>query len=165
MCLAEFAAWHNCVHHKSNQSNTEIQNDILAEFNFEPNVDDFSGNETSGLNQKEYQLKGGLVKDPENYFRETPWRNYLKDLLGTYESYFPMYESLEDLILKIKQQFQSDILEKAIEEISNKEDLENLVVECNQFHAIAPNTQHLDEQDQLAQKQARTEVDLLLPSD
>ena len=67
-----------------------------------------------------------------------------------------MYQSLESLILKSKQQFefQSDILDKAIEEISHGEDSENPVVECDQRNAIAPNAQHLDEQDQLAQKQA-----------
>ena len=116
VCLAEFAAWYDCVHHKSKQSKSEIQNDFLAECDFEPNVDDdFSGNEAIDLNQKEYQLKGGLtlvkrstpkvirsvrfnkVKDPENYFREqlmlyTPWRNELKDLLGTCKSYLPMYQ-------------------------------------------------------------------------
>ncbi|CAB4042084.1 Hypothetical predicted protein, partial [Paramuricea clavata] len=80
--------------------------------------DDFSENEAIDLNQQEYQLKGGLtlvkrstpkvirsvrfnkVKDPENYYREqlmlyTPWRNELKDLLGTCESYLQMYELLE----------------------------------------------------------------------
>ena len=173
VCLAEFAAWYNCVHHKSKQSKSKIQNDFLAECDFEPNVDDdFFGNEAIDLNQKEYQLKERLtlvkrstpkvicsvrfnkVKDPENYFREqlmlyTPWRNELKDLLGTCKSYLPMYQSLESLILKNKQQFefQSDILDKTIEEISHGEDLENPVVECDQCNAIAPNAQHLDEQD------------------
>ena len=58
--------------------------------------------------------------------------------------------------MKNKQQFefQSDILDKAIEEVSHGDDLENSVVECDQCNAIAPNMQHLDEQDQLAQKQA-----------
>ena len=67
-----------------------------------------------------------------------------------------MYQSLESLILKNKQQFefQSDILDKAIEEISHGEGSENPVVECDQCNAIAPNAQHLDEQDRLAQKQA-----------
>ena len=177
VCLAEFAAWYNCVHHKSKQSNTENPNDFLAECDFDPNVDDdFSDDEQIDLNQKEYQLKGGLTlvkrstakvirsvrfrkaNDPENYFREqlmlyAPWRNEFKDLLGTCKSYLQMYESLEHLILKNKQQFefQSDILDKAIEEISNKEDSENPIAECNKSVTIAPNTQHLDEQDQLAQ--------------
>ena len=100
MCLTEFAAWYDCVHHKPKPSNNEIQNDFLPECDFD-------------LNQKEYQLKGGLtlvkrstpkvirsvrfnkVKDPENDFREqlmlyTPWRNELQDLLGTFKSYLPM---------------------------------------------------------------------------
>ena len=41
-----------------------------------------------------------------------------------------------------------------IEDISHGEDSENPVVECDQCNTIAPNAQHLDEQDRLAQKQA-----------
>ena len=39
-----------------------------------------------------------------------------------------------------------------MEEISSKEDLENPIFECNQCDTVAPNTQHLDEPDRLAQK-------------
>ena len=51
-------------------------------------------------------------------------------------------------------EFEFDIFDRAIEEVSHGDDLENPVVECEQCNAIAPNTQHLDEQDQLDQKQA-----------
>jgi hypothetical protein len=69
-----------------------------------------------------FDIRFTKVKDPENYFREqlmicTPWRNEIEDLFGICQSYSQMYETLEHLILKNRQpfEFQSDILDKAIE--------------------------------------------------
>ena len=167
ICLADFVAWFNCV--KDSQSAQVIsQKDIVAESelpktNFVDNVDDDPSheviNEIDGL---EFPLRGGMKivkrkkpriirsvrfnkeKDPENYYREqlmlyTSWRNEQKDLMNGCQTYQQRYNQLEEIAATNKKQYEchTDILDKAIDDINDD----------NITQPVAPNVQHLNEQD------------------
>ena len=115
----------------------------------------------------EYKLKGGIMlikrkrakivravrfnkgKDPENYYREqlmlyTPWRNEQKDLIKDCQTYQERHQQVESIINSNKEQYEchSDILEKAIEDLNENGNTSD--------DPVAPNTQHINEQDATA---------------
>ena len=76
-----------------------------------------------------------------------PWRNKEEDLIYGCKTFEEKYEQLEDVIVKNRHnyEFHSDILEKAPEDRDN--------IECNEYGGnIAPNAQHIEEQDRIAEK-------------
>lgn len=172
LCLADFAAWYNCVKtddHTPKQKVKITNEQFPPEKNFEENVDDDPTNDDVEMSGKEYLINGGLKlvqrrkpkiirtvrfnknKDPENYFREqlmlyTPWRNEGKDLIQNCTTYQERFEQLEQTVVKIRQQYEnhSELIDKAIEDIENNEDVVD-------FASVAPNAQHRDELDQIAE--------------
>ena len=83
-------------------------------------------------------------KDPENYYREqlmlyTSWRNEQKDLMNGCQTYQQRYNQLEEIAATNKKQYEchTDILDKAIDDINDD----------NITQPVAPNVQHLNEQD------------------
>ena len=172
MCLANFAAWFNCVKDKDpddssncNCNTPEISDDFLLETELNDNVDDDpSAEDNQTEDTTEYKLKGGMKlvkrkrakivrsvrfnkeKDPENYYREqlmlyTPWRNEQKDLIKECQTYQERYQQVESIVNSNKEQYEyhSDILEKAIEDLNETENTSD--------DPVAPNTQHINEQD------------------
>ena len=173
LCLANFVAWFNCVKDKdsddsTNCSTSETSDDFLLETQLNDNVDDDPSAEDNQTDDTtEYKLKGGMKlvkrkrakivrsvrfnkeKDPENYYREqlmlyTPWRNEQKDLIKDCQTYQERYQHLESIINSNKEQYEchSDILEKAIEDLNESDNTSN--------EPVAPNTQHINEQDATA---------------
>ena len=71
-----------------------------------------------------------------------PWRNEDEDLICGCQTFEEKYEQLKDVILKNRShyKFHSNVLEKPVEDLDN-------FTECNEYGNIAPNTQHIDEQD------------------
>ena len=131
--------------------------------------DDPSAEDNQTDDTTEYKLKGGMKlvkrkrakivrsvrfnkeKDPENYYREqlmlyTPWRNEQKDLIKDCQTYQERYQHLESIINRNKEQYEchSDILEKAIEDLNESDNTSN--------EPVAPNTQHINEQDATAKR-------------
>ena len=108
LCLADFAAWYNCVKSDDLSPAQETESKMLVEEypperNFDDNTDDDPSHYRGFEFEEQYYLKGGMKlvkrkksmiirsvhfnksKDPENYFREqlmlyTPWRDENKDL-------------------------------------------------------------------------------------
>jgi len=173
LCLANFVAWFNCVKDKDSDDSTncstpETSDDFLLETELNDNVDDDpSAEDNQTEDTTEYKLKGGMKfvkrkrakiirsvrfnkeKYPENYYREqlmlyTPWRNEQKDLIKDCRTYQERYQQVESIINSNKEQYEchSDILEKAIEDLN-----ENHYISDD---PIAPNTQHIHEQDATA---------------
>ena len=88
-------------------------------------------------------------KEPENYYREqlmlyTPWRNEQKDLIKDCQTYQDRYQQVELIVNSNKEQYDrhSDILEKAIEDLNENDNSSD--------DPVAPNTQHINEQDAAA---------------
>ena len=179
LCLADFVAWYNCVKESSNSKKPAkcvLLDNFLPENDFEDDSDDehndVQSNENVNFAQSEFQLRGGykLVKrtvrkiirsvrynrnkNSENYFREQlmlymPWRNEEEDLIYGCRTFEEKYEQLEDVIVKNRHhyEFHTDVLEKALEDLEN--------IECNEYDSnIAPNAQHIEEQDRIAEKTA-----------
>ncbi|KAL9977890.1 hypothetical protein ACROYT_G015348 [Oculina patagonica] len=168
VCLADFAAWYNYVkdedcekHTKDNYYNMEYP----PERGFEESVEDDISFENDNDNSKEEYVVGGgwkLVKrtkskiirsvrfhrenDSENYYREqlmlyTAWRNESKDLIGSCESYCERFQLLKFQISQARERYEynSEMLEKAMECLNNDVEL---------FENVASCTQHNDEQDE-----------------
>ena len=175
VCLADFVAWYNCTRERSNaqkQTKCVPADNFLPENDFETDDEqnDTESNENVNFGQVELHLRGGykLVKrsvpkiirsvrynrnkDPENYCREQlmlymPWRNEEEDLIYGCKTFEEKYEQLEDVIVKNRHNYgsPSDVLEKTLEDLDN--------IECNEYGGnIAPNTQHIEEQDRIAEK-------------
>ena len=132
------------------------------------NVDDDPPAENNAIEDTtEYKLKGVMKlvkrkrakiirsvrfnkeKEPENYYREqlmlyTPWRNEQKDLIKDCQTYQDRYQQVELIVNSNKEQYDrhSDILEKAIEDLNENDDSSD--------DPVAPNTQHINEQDAAA---------------
>lgn len=178
LCLADFAAWFNCVKEHDSFASKQpsvVLDDFLPETEFEDNTDDDPCNDNDGIGEHEYQLKGGMKlvkrkrpkiirsvrfhknKDPENYYREqlmlyTPWRNENNDLNKNCQTYQERYEQLESVVSKSRQQYEchTEILDKAEEDIMN-----NQLDDSSE--PVAPNAQHNNEQD-LAAKTKPSEL-------
>lgn len=174
MCLANFVAWFNCVKDKHSDDSstscntTETSDDFLLETDLTDNVDDDPPAENSAIEDTtQYKLKGGMKlvkrkrakiirsvrfnkeKEPENYYREqlmlyTPWRNEQKDLIKDCQTYQERYQQVELIANSNKEQYDrhSDILEKAIEDLNENDNTSD--------DPVAPNTQHINEQDAAA---------------
>ena len=112
----------------------------------------------------EYNLRGGLKlvkrkypkiirsvryhkdKDPENYYREqimlyTAWRNESTDLIKNCQTFQEHFERVKNEIVHNRQQYEyhSEILDKALEDITN--------LEYENFENVAPNAEHVNKQD------------------
>ena len=87
-----------------------------------------------------------------------PWRNDEKDLIYGCHTFKEKYEQLRDIIQKNRccYEFHANILEKA------SQDLDNLD-ECNEYGNVAPNVQHIDEQDSTGGQTASTLFDCFDP--
>ena len=174
MCLVNFVAWFNCVRDKHSDKSctscntTETSDDFLLETDLTDNVDDDPPAENNAIEDTtEYKLKGGMKlvkrkrakiirsvrfnkeKEPENYYREqlmlyTPWRNEQKDLIKDCQTYQERYQQVELIVNSNKEQYDrhSDILEKAIEDLNENDNTSD--------DPVAPNTQHINEQDAAA---------------
>ena len=174
LCLANFVAWFNCVKDKHSDDSstscntTETSDDFLLETDLTDNVDDDPPAENNAIEDTtEYKLKGGMKlvkrkrakiirsvrfnkeKEPENYYREqlmlyTPWRNEQKDLIKDCQTYQERYQQVELIVNSNKEQYDhhSDILEKAIEDLNENDNTSD--------DPVAPNTQHINEQDAAA---------------
>lgn len=142
-------------------------NDFLPETNFEDNTDDDpdSIHVTKFVCEpNEYKLKGGMKlvkrkkpkiirsvrynkeKDPENHFREqlmlyTPWRKEGTDLIKECQTYQERFEQVKDEVLYNRHQYEyhSEMLDKAMNDINN--------AEYENFDNIAPNAEHINNQD------------------
>lgn len=175
LCLANFVAWFSCVKDKDtndssincNSSTALIFNDCLPETDLNDNVDDDPPDENNEIDDTtKYKLRGGMKlvkrkrakiirsvrfnkeKDPENYYREqlmlyTPWRNEQTDLIKDCETYQHRYQQVESIINSNREQYEchSDILEKAIKDLNDNDNTLDI--------SVAPNTQHINEQDSL----------------
>ena len=169
LSLADFAAWYNCKkqsksHIDSRNINKNASNDYLPENDFGDNFDDNLTLDELEMCQ-EHELKGGFKfmkrckpkiirsvrfnknKDPENYSREQlmlyiPWRNEKKDLVQNCETYQERFEQVNNIIAQNRLQYEcnSEIIDKAIEDIENDE--------LEEFSEVAPNTQHRQNEDQ-----------------
>ena len=176
LCLANFVAWFNCVKDKHSDDSstscntTETSDDFLLESDLTDNVDDDPPAENNAIEDTtEYKLKGGMKlvkrkrakiirsvrfnkeKEPENYYREqlmlyTPWRNEQKDLIKDCQTYQDRYQQVELIFNSNKEQYDrhSDILEKAIEDLNENDNSSD--------DPVAPNTQHINEQDAAAKR-------------
>ena len=73
----------------------------------------------------------------------SPWRNENTDLLRDYETYRERFNQLNELVLCNRQNYEyhSEILDKAMEDLDN-DHLENMI-----YDSVAPNAQHINEQD------------------
>ena len=178
LCLAEFAAWFNCVRDKhadttSDQSIPTGSDGFMPETNLDKNTDDDVLINMDNENEQEtetnqYHIRGGMKlvkcrkrkiirsvrfhkeKDSENYFREqlmlyTPWRKETTDLQGDCQSYQERFEQLEEKILCNREQYEyhSEMLDKALVEMNNEE--------CDNIgDNVAPNSEHVNEQDRAA---------------
>ena len=171
-CLADFVAWFECVKDTENdtyssKSSLTGSGDFLPETNFEENTDD-DPNDTNITDPQcelnEYKLKGGMKlvkrkkakiiryvryhkdKDPENHYREqlmlyTPWRKELIDLIKDCQTYQERFERVKDEVISNRHQYEyhSEILDKAMEDMNN--------AECANFDNVAPNAEHINQQD------------------
>lgn len=74
----------------------------------------------------------------------TPWRNEQKDLIKDCQTYQERYQQVELIVNSNKEQYDrhSDILEKAIEDLNENDNTSD--------DPVAPNTQHINEQDAAA---------------
>ena len=93
--------------------------------------------------------------DPENYCREqlvlyTSWRNKHKGLIKDCKTYQERYKQVEEIIKSNREQYKhhSDILDKALEDLNNHD---------SYSAPVAPNTQHMNEED-IAVKTKPTEL-------
>jgi hypothetical protein len=79
-----------------------------------------------------------------------PWRNEHEDLIYGCETFEEKYEQIKEVILKnrCKYEFHSDVLEMALEDL----DYHSQFDDCG--GNVAPNTQHIDEQDLTVGKKA-----------
>ena len=139
----------------------------MPETNFDDNNDDDpnSINVTKAqCESTEFKLKGGIKlvkikkpkkfrsvryhkdKDPENHCTEqlmlyVPWQKETTDLIKDCQTYQERFEQVKDDILCKRHQYEyhSQILDKAMEDISN--------AECDSFCNVAPNAGHINKQD------------------
>ena len=112
----------------------------------------------------EYKLKGGMKlvkqrkpkiiqsiryhkdKDPENHCGEqlilyAPWRKESTDLINKCQTYQERFEQVKDEVLYNRRQneYHSEILDKAMEDMNN--------TECDSLEGVAPNAEHINNQD------------------
>lgn len=182
--MADFVAWFNCIKDKEGDSNsasndppfTDID-DFLPETNFEDNTNDDPDSINvieSECEANEYKLKGGMKlvkrkkpkiirsvryhkqKDPENHYREqlmlyTSWHNESSDLIKDCQTYQERFEQVKDEIVCSRRQYEyhSEILDKAMDDMNNSE--------CDNFDNVAPNAEHINQQD-CAVKQKPSEL-------
>ena len=173
-CLADFVAWFECVKDTENGTNSSESSltgsgDFFPETVFEENTDD-DPNETSITNPQcelhvnEYKLKGGMKlvkrkkvkiiryvryhkdKDPEKHYREqlmlyTPWRKEDIDLIKDCQTYQERFEQVKDEVISNRHQYEyhSEILDKVMGDMNN--------AECDNFDNVAPNAEHINQQD------------------
>ena len=85
-------------------------------------------------------------KDPENHYREqlmlyTPWRKEHIDLIKDCQTYQERFEQVKDEVISNRHQYEyhSEILDKAMEDMNN--------TECDNFDNVAPNAEHINQQD------------------
>ena len=171
LCLADFVAWYNCIKQNSKPAGIKTlqkSGEFLPENDFEDNFDD-DPNETEGVacSQEEYEIKGSFKlvkrivpkvirsvrynkgKNSENHYREQlmlymPWRNEDEDLIYGCQTFEEKYEQVKHVIFKNRCQyeFHSDMLDKALEDLECRDN------ESDEYGSgIAPNAQHIDEQD------------------
>ena len=134
---------YNCVNDNTRlYVQKKSDGNFLPETDFHNNVDEDPFDESDETDDiTEYQLKGGMKddkrKDPENYCREqlmlyTPWRNEQKDLIKDCKTYQERHNQVEEIVK------------------SNNKDLND-----DDYSApVAPNTQHMNEQDIAAKTKA-----------
>ena len=173
ICLADFVVWFNCV--KDNDSDTVYgdkfyigSDDFMPEafYDVNTNDDDPYNMDEQKSEQQELKMKGGMKlvkstkpkiirsvrfhisKDPENHYREqlmfySLWCNENTDLLRDCETYQERFNQLNELVLCNRQNYEyhSEILDKAMEDLDN-DHLENTI-----YDSVAPNAQHINEQD------------------
>ena len=177
LCLADFAAWYNCVKNKEGDvqidgSSTEVDmlEEFLCETNCDENLDDDVTSDSNVVLCEEYLMNGNMKlvrrkkskiirtvrfnknKDSENYFREqlmlyVPWRNEEKDLIGNCSSYQESFFNCQHVVRNIKQKYEMHT------DLIDKalEDIESSNVPEHEadYGNVAPNAQHNDEQDVL----------------
>ena len=175
MSLADFVAWYNSTKQSSKPiQKPQTSDGLLPEDDFEDNFDDdLEEAEDLNCSQEQYGIKGGFKivkravpkvirsvrynksKNSENYYQEQlmlyiPWRNEDKDLICDCKTFEEKYEQVKDVILKSRCQyeFHSDVLDKALEDLDYYNESDEYG--CN----VAPNAQHIDEQDLTVEKKA-----------
>ena len=155
-------------------------NDFLLETLFDANTtDDEPYNMDNNLNEEQSEpqqlkLRGGMKlvkrkktkiirsirfhksKDPENYYREQlmlyyPWPNENTDLLRGCKTYQGRFNQIKEQLLSNRQSYEyhSEVLDKAMEDLDNDH--------LNMSSSVAPNAQHINEQD-CATKQNPSEL-------
>ena len=183
LCLADFVAWFECVKDTENDTHSSESSltgsgDFLPETNFEENTDD-DPNDTNITDTQcelnEYKLKGGMKlvkgkkakiirfvryhkdKDPEKHYREelmlyTPWRKENIDLIKDCQTYQERFEQVKDEVIsnRHKYEYHSEIPDKAMEEMNN--------AECDNFDNVAPNAEHINQQDCTVSKDKPSEL-------
>ena len=84
-------------------------------------------------------------KDPEKHSREqlmlyTPWRKENIDLITDCQTYQERFEQVKDEVISNRHQYEyhSEILDKAMEDMN---------AECDNFDNVAPNAEHINQQD------------------
>ena len=171
-CLADFVAWFKCVKDTQYDTNSSeplltASGDFLPETNFEENTND-DPNDTNVTDPQcelsEYKLKGGLKlvkrkkakiiryvryhkeKDPEKHYREqlmlyTPWRKENIDLIKDCQTYQERFEQAVDEVISNRHHYEyhSEMLDKAMQDMNN--------AECDNFDNVAPNAEHINQQD------------------
>ena len=167
ICLADFVTWFYCV--KDNESDTVYGDKFdIGSDDFMPEAfdDDPYNMDEQQREQQELKMKGGMKlfkrtkpkiirsvrfhisKDPENHYKEqlmlySLWCNENTDLLRDCETYQARFNQLNELVLCNRQNYEyhSEILDKAMEDLDN-DHLENMI-----YDSVAPNAQHINEQD------------------
>ena len=185
ICLADFVTWFNCVRDK--ESDTDFvdnlnmgSNYFIPETLFDVNTtDDEPYNMDNNVDEEQSEpqqlkLRGGMKlverkkpkiirsirfhksKDPENHYREqlmlySPWRNENTDLLRDCKTYQGRFSQIKEQVLSNRQSYEyhSEALDKAMEDLDNDY--------LNMSSSVAPNAQHINEQD-CATKQKPSEL-------
>ena len=102
------------------------------------------------VRQKKPKLIQSLVyhkdKDPENHYREelvlyTPWQNESTDIINNCQTYQERFKQIKDEILtnRCQYEYHSEIVDKAMNDVNN--------AEYDNFDNVAPNTEHINNQD------------------
>ena len=172
MCLADFVAWFNYIKDEHAHCSTELLVTGLDDFVSETNFDDDTVDDPSGPDVTKHEcepneylvLKGGMKlvrrkkpkiiqsvryhkdKDLENHYREqvmlyTPWRNESTDVINNCQTYQEQFEQIKDEILtnRCQYEYHSEIVDKAMNDVNN--------AEYHNFDNVAPNTEHINNQD------------------
>ena len=165
LSLADFVAWYEVqaecktLHSKVDASCYLPENQPLDNCDDDVTVDSQTQDE-----ERSFTIPGGLVlfkrkrmkvirsvrynkeKDSENFYRErlmlyVPWRNEMKDLLAQCHTYQERYMNVKEIVQQNSVPYENNSTH--IEEVM--EDL--LYDELKKCTSVAPNTEHIEEQD------------------